>query len=399
MNSPVTTRPVAATSPVLALLPIMGVVFAAYLLIGLAMPVLALYVHVQLAQSTFLVGVVAGSQFGAALLSRPWAGYFADSRGPKQAVVAGLVVAAGAGLCYLASLRVASQPTTAVAVLLVGRVLLGFAESFIITGALSLGLARLGTPRTGQVMSWVGTALYAAYAVGAPVGTTLYARYGFKAIALAATGIPLFTLLLVALLQGAAPRPAVRPALTSVLRAVWRPGVGAAISSVGFGAITTFIVLLYAQQYWGQSWLAFTLLSLAFVVGRLLLGHLPDKIGGAKVALGCVLVEALGLALIWRAGGPGLALAGVVLTGLSYSLVYPALGVEALRRAPPESRGLAMGAYTAFLDLSLGVASPALGLVAGGWGLSAVFLVSAVVVLGAAGVALQLLRDPAPVMG
>jgi predicted MFS family arabinose efflux permease len=59
--------------------------------------------------------------------------------------------------------------------------------------------------------------------------------------------------------------------------------------------------------------------------------------------------------------------------------------------APPESRGLAMGAYTAFLDLSLGVASPALGLIAGGAGLGAVFLASTLVVLCAAAIAMRLL--------
>ena len=51
-----------------------------------------------------------------------------------------------------------------------------------------------------------------------------------------------------------------------------------------------------------------------------------------------------------------------------------------------------MGAYTACLDLALGLASPALGLVAGGAGLGAVFLASALVVLGAASSRLRLWR-------
>jgi hypothetical protein len=50
-----------------------------------------------------------------------------------------------------------------------------------------------------------------------------------------------------------------------------------------------------------------------------------------------------------------------------------------------------MGAYTAFLDLSLGLASPALGLVASRANLGAVFLVSTLVVLWAAFVAVRLL--------
>ena len=52
-------------------------------------------------------------------------------------------------------------------------------------------------------------------------------------------------------------------------------------------------------------------------------------------------------------------------------------------------RGLAMGAYTAFLDLSLGLTGPALGLVADHAGLAAVFLVSTLVVLSSALVAVR----------
>jgi hypothetical protein len=54
-----------------------------------------------------------------------------------------------------------------------------------------------------------------------------------------------------------------------------------------------------------------------------------------------------------------------------------------------------MGAYTAFLDLSLGLASPALGLVATHAGLGSVFLVSTLVVLSGAVVAMRLLAAPA----
>src|SRR5256712_9039879 len=84
-----------------ALLPIMGAVFIAYLVIGLAMPVLPLHVHQGLGLGTFVVGLVAGSQFAASLISRLWAGHHADSRGAKRAVVVGLVAAAASGLFYL----------------------------------------------------------------------------------------------------------------------------------------------------------------------------------------------------------------------------------------------------------------------------------------------------------
>jgi len=53
---------VAAHTPVVAtLLPIIAGVFVAYLVIGLAMPVIPLHVHQGLGLGTFVVGVVAGA--------------------------------------------------------------------------------------------------------------------------------------------------------------------------------------------------------------------------------------------------------------------------------------------------------------------------------------------------
>jgi hypothetical protein len=71
-------------------------------------------------------------------------------------------------------------------------------------------------------------------------------------------------------------------------------------------------------------------------------------------------------------------------------------GVEAVRRAPPQNQGLAMGAYTAFLDVALALASPALELIADLAGLGAVFLASALSVLCAAAIAMRLLYRSAP---
>ena len=379
-----------AQGSIAGLLPIMGTVFVAFLVIGLAMPVLPLHVHQGLGLSTFIVGLVAGSQFAASLVSRVWAGRHADSRGAKHAVVTGLIVSALAGLLYLLSLRFVSEPAISVTILLLGRALLGAGESFIITGAQSWGLVLGGPQNTGKVLAWMGTAMYAAFALGAPVGTTLYGSHGFTAIALATTLAPLATLLLVARLRRVAPTARGRPAFSKVVAAVWVPGIGLALSSVGLGAVTAFIALLFAARGW-TVWPAFTAFAVAFIFARVVFGHLADRIGGAKVALVSVLIEAAGQALIWLAPWSALALIGAALTGFGYALAYPGFGVEAVRRAPPQSRGLAMGAYTAFLDVALGLASPALGLIAGVADLGTVFLVSMLVVLCAAVIAGRLL--------
>ena len=197
-----------------ALLPIMAVVLVGFLVIGLALPVLPLHVHQGLGLGTFVVGLVTGSQF-AASLSRGSGRATTPTAGAKRAVVAGLLAAAASGLLYLLSLLFVGTPATSVTVLLLGRALLGGAESFIITGAVSWGLALVDPGNTGKVIAWVGTAMFAALALGAPVGSASYARYGFAAIALATTLVPLATLLLVARFTPSPPQRA-PPALLRV---------------------------------------------------------------------------------------------------------------------------------------------------------------------------------------
>ncbi len=375
---------------VFTLLPIMAAVLIAFLVTGLAMPTLPLHIHHGLGLGSFVVGLVAGTQFAAALLTRFWAGHVADRHGAKHAVILGLLLATAAGFFYLLSLRFARTPGTSVSILLVGRALLGAAESATITGALSWGLALGGAERAGAVMAWVGTAMYAAFAGGAPAGAALYASRGFAAIALATALLPLVTLVVIAPLRAVPPLPVERPPHTQVIGAVWRPGLGLALGSVGFGSITTFAALLFAERRWGNAWLAFTALASTFILARVFLGHLPDRIGGGRVAFVSVLVEAAGQALIWLAPSPAIALSGAALTGLGYSLVYPAFGVEIVRHVPPQSRGIAMGTYTAFLDMALGIANPVLGSIASGAGVRSVFLASALVIGSATLVAAQI---------
>jgi len=397
MSATTNHSPARPTSAVIkALLPLIATVLVLFLITGLAMPALPLHVDQTLGLGTFIVGLVAGAQFAASLISRIWSGRYADERGAKRAVVAGLIAAAIAGLLYILSLRFTDAPEISVAILLLGRALLGGAESFIITGAVTWGLALVDAQNAGKVIAWLGTALYAAFAVGAPAGTALYAEHGLFAIGLATTIGPLAVLLLILRLRPTAPLRRPQPPLRAVLAAVSFPGLGLAFSSLGFGAITTFVTLLFAASHWTPVWLGISAFATAFMVTRVLFGHLPDTMGGVRVATVSIVIEAAGLALIWLAPSAGIAFAGAALTGLGYALVYPGLGVEAVRRVPPQSRGLAMGTYTAFFDLGLGIANPTLGLIANTAGLQAVFLVSAFVVLGAAAVAVRLPHSATP---
>ena len=93
------------------------------------------------------------------------------------------------------------------------------------------------------------------------------------------------------------------------------------------------------------------------------------------MAFASIAVEAMGQCLLWTAPGPILALAGAFLTGLGCSPIFPAMGIEMVRRIPPHLRGNAMGGLAALRDLACGSTGPATGLLADRFGYAIVFLV------------------------
>lgn len=378
-----------------ALAPVVGVVFMAFFVIGMALPVLPLHVHDTLGMSAFVVGLVAGCQFAAALASRLWAGRITDTRGPKQAVLWGLCAAVAGGACYVLSLRFVQAPGLSVGILLVGRTLVGGAESLIITGSMLWALGRVAAERSAQVIAWVGMAMFAAIAIGAPIGSWVYGQFGFLGIALASAAIPLLSLAWVLPIPALAPVASARVPMATVLGAVLLPGIGFALSGITFGAVMVFLTLHFSVQGWAHGALAFTTFAVALIALRIVAGHLPDKFGGARVALCCLAIQALGLALIGLATTGWVAILGAAIAGAGFSLVFPGLGLEVVQRVPPASRGMAMGIYNAFLDLTLGLGSPLLGLLAARAGIASVFEASAVAALLAIPIALRLMTRPA----
>ncbi|MEI9925818.1 MAG: arabinose transporter [Bradyrhizobium sp.] len=376
----------------LKMLPISAAMFVGFLTMGLALPVLPLHLHYTLDMSPVIVGVAIGMQFGAALLSRAWAGGLVDTRGAKRAMVMGFLIASTAGFAYLASLAFVGTPAVSLGVLMLGRFLLGCGESLVMTGSLAWGFALVGGHNAGKVMAWVGAAVYGAFAAGAPLGTFIYGRYDFIGIGFATIVIPLLALGFIVPAAPIAVTAMQRVPFYKVLGTVWVPGLGMGLSCVGLGVISTFIALLFAAKNWGSASLAFTSFGAAFVLARIFFSHAPDQ-GGARVALVCVAIEVVGLLLIWQAVSPVMVYAGTALAGFGYSLAFPGFGVEAVRRAPPQSRGAAMGAFVAFFDIAIGLTGPTAGAIAGAFGVNAVYLAGACAVTLSAFVAVYLMAN------
>jgi MFS family permease len=374
-----------------ALGPLVAIVFLGFLAVGAPLPALALYVHGVLGFSNFIVGAVIGVQSLATVLTRHRAGTLCDHRGPPRSVLLGLPLAAFSGVFYLASTWPALGAEGRLAVLVVGRLVMGLGESLFITGTMSWGIARVGAARTGKVMSWQGIAMYAALGLGAPLGLAVQAAFGFVGVAGLTMAAPLLAAAIGLGLAAAPGSGGARAPFHQVVGLIWRPGLVLTLATVPFASLAAFLALDYAARGWEGAGLALGAFGGGFVLVRLVGSHLPDRLGGVVVAAGSLAIEAVGQALLWLAPGPELALAGAALTGIGFSLVFPSMGVVATRRVPAGQRGRAVGNFLAFFDVAVGLTGPVVGVMAGHFGYASAFLVGTAATLGALGM-LQVVR-------
>ncbi len=356
--------------------------FACYLAIGLPLAVLPAYVHLRLGYHASLAGLVISIQYIATFLSRPWAGRISDRAGAKISVMWGMAACTASGVLLLGAAALHRDPAwLSLTILFASRLVLGVGESLGSTGATLWGVTAVGHDHTAKVIAYNGVATYGALALGAPLGVVMEQQWGL-------TSIGILTIVACGasyvFAHCKAPVPVVHGEhlpFRDVLGRVTPHGMALALGGVGYSVLATFVTLFYASRNWNGAALCLTGFGVAFITARILFIRAINHYGGFSVGITCLIVESLGVLLLWQASAPSMAVAGAALAGFGFSLVFPALGVEAVKHVPERSRGTALGVYTVFADVSFFLVGPVAGTVIGLFGYSSVFLFALVCVL------------------
>ncbi|MFG2084394.1 MFS transporter [Micromonospora tulbaghiae] len=373
--------------PRLALAGLLGGLFTGYLGLTAVIPVLPGFLRERHDAGDLTVGVVVTVTAVTALLVRPVAGALADRHGHRTVMLTGALVVAGGGLLYLAPLDVPA--------LVAVRLLLGAGEAALFTAGAVWIVQLAPHDRRGQLIGLYGVSMWGGISAGTFLGATVQ-QAGYQAVWVLSAVAPAVGAALVALVPAPARTAPAAKGAGLLLRPALLPGIALTFGAAGYAGLAAFVVLHLDARGIGHGVVVLSVFSAVYAGTRLVIGHLPDRLGPRRVATWCGVGEAVGLLVIAVAPNLPVAVAGSVVMGVGFSLLHPSLALMVMNRTDPARQGAAIGAYTSFWDLGLAVWGPATGLVAAGLGYPAVFVAGATGAAVAAAMALRIGR-PSPV--
>ena len=157
----------------------------------------------------------------------------------------------------------------------------------------------------------------------------------------------------------------------------------AAVIAFSYSSILSFLSL-YAEQ---QDLLSaasyfYAVLAVAMIGVRPFTGRIYDTYGAKYVIIPSFMLFAIGLVLLGNADNPALLLTSAIFLGMGYGTLTTSFQSLCVQATTPERTSYATATYFTLFDLGIAVGSYVLGIVAVSIGYSAIYMVSAALMLG-----------------
>jgi MFS family permease len=354
---------------------VIAATFLGFLGIGTVMPGLAPHVRHDLGGSDRTVGFVIGIFSVVALASRFLSGPLADRRGRKITFLLGLGCCSAAGLVYLLPLGLGSAYA--------GRILQGFGEACLYTGAAAWVVELGGLQRSGQSLGYLSGGIWGGISAGPVVGHWLGS---FANAALFQCLSALAAMALLSFVEEHYKPEEHRRAADWKPQGFWQAGLSVGFVNVHYPVMAGFAILHLASH--GNSGpAAFSAYAAVILTSRLFLGGLPDRLPPRALFFGGLGCMGTGLVLLAMGPRPAVAVFAAGLLGFGFSFPWSCVATTILRRTAPGDRGSVIGGLSAFYDAFVGGGSFAAGFLSHRFGYPSAFVMGAVCLLFAAAIA------------
>ena len=339
---------------------------------GALLPVLPLYVRGPLDGGDVAVGLVMSGALLVGALAQPILGRLADRRGRRLLLLGGPLVFSS----FVALFAFASDPATLFAL----RAAAGVGDAACIVGSVTMINDLAPDSRRGEAYSLYSLAAWAGLGLGPVIGDFVHRASSFDAVWVVAIALSLSGAALAVALPETRPQiTRSRPAFAFLSRYAAVPGAVIALEMFGFAALVVFSPL-YARELGMQGAGLVLLVNAAVLVAMRVLGRrLPDRVGPRRAASTGVLLAAAGIGLAAALGSPAGLYLGAAVFGAGHALLYPALFLLAVGRAPEDERSAALGSLKALEGLGFAFAAAFIGLTASLGGYAVAFAVAAAV--------------------
>lgn len=351
---------------------LIGATFLGFLGIGTVLPSLGPHVRFVLGGSDQTVGFVIGSFSFVALVSRFFSGPLSDNKGRKVSFATGLASCALSGLAYLLPLGLAGA--------YLGRMLQGFGEACLYTGAAAWAIELAGMHRSSQALGYVSTGIWGGISAGPVTGTWLGSFEHAAMLQAAAACTALVLIYFIPEHYTPAPKTSKR---RWIPKGILAPGIAIGFVNVHYPVIAGFLIL-HLANHGGSGRAAFTAYAGTILCSRFFLGGLPDRIHPSITYYCGISAMAVGLVILAMGPPPVVAIIGAGILGLGFSFPWSSIATTVLRRTPEGERGSVVGVLSAFYDLFVGISSFGAGAIAKHYGYSAAFVMAAGAIVFAA---------------
>jgi MFS family permease len=319
-------------------------------------------------------GLFLGFLTFASAWSAPFTGALADRIGRRQTLVMASLGLAGftASYAFIGSYR-----------LLLALVLVhGIVWSALLSASAAYMTGVLPASRRAEGIAYWGLSSVLAMAIAPSVGFWMY-RHGWGWLCAGTTLLNLGMGYIAWRMQDDRPQAAAtgmpRPARRAwIERRVLLLSLPLFLYAYGYGAISSFSAV-YADALGIQpKTIYLTTLALVTLVTRPFLGRLGDKVGYRRLFMPCLVMMAIGLAVLPFASTLGHLALSAGLFAIGFGSSYPVFAAYVMQDVGETRRGAAFGAILAVFDTGIGTGSTLTGWLSGRVGFPPAFTVAAV---------------------
>lgn len=316
-----------------------------------------------------------------AILMRPFSGKLLDLYGKKRLLLISLLIYLACTILYV----VFKEFT----VLLGLRFFQGIWFSIATTAAGALAADIIPNKRKGTGLGYFTMSTNLAIVIGPFIGLLVIQYASFDALFIVLAVVVAIGSVLALTLNT---RDLVQPKQQQKFRLTFNDlfekkalplAIVASVIAFAYSSILSFLSLYAEQQdLLGAASYFYAVLAVAMIGVRPFTGRIYDTYGAKYVIIPSFMLFAIGLVLLGNADNPALLLTSAIFLGMGYGTLTTSFQSLCVQATAPERTSYATATYFTLFDLGIAVGSYVLGIVAVSIGYSAIYMVSAALMLG-----------------